>query len=68
MSKPVKNLYYDFISAKLMTTARNLDRSRMLPGMTVCSLFYMHLQLGKESKEDGLKVGKSKVGIGLQDS
>ena len=42
-------------------------RSQMLLRKTVCSLFYA-CGIKERSKEDYMKVGENRVGIGLQDS
>lgn len=37
------------------------------PRMTVLQFLFLHLELGRERKENYMMVGESKIGIDLQD-
>lgn len=67
-SKPIENLYKNvFESNRGYAWKQDCNRLRkMLQKITVCSFFYA-FEIKEGSKEDSMKVGESKVGIGLQD-
>lgn len=50
-----------------MTIARKQDRKHFLEWKSAASFMHFEL-LRRESKEDSVKVGESKVGMRLQDS
>lgn len=52
-----------YTPAKLMTIARNPDL-KCCEAWTV-TVYFMHLELRRELKENYMKEGESKVGIGL---
>ena len=69
MSKPVENFYkssFEFIWAKL----RTLQGSKIsnAPEKDSFAISDTHLELGRERREDYMKVGERKVGVASEES
>ena len=65
--KPVENFYKSLFEPKLMTIARKQDLG-CSGEWQFCSLFYLHLKLQREHKENYMTVEGNKAGTGLQES